>query len=286
MPLAATWCPTASREAPESRIWAIRGRSGPIWRIKRRLPGESAAQIPDSGPFALTLSPVTSQSHDAPWQRPGLATEHAAEPAPGRPTAARLVDPEDDLTPVGYPGEFGTTAVIPYQDPSQAGVPGSPGYSLLDQQEPLPYVQPQSPARAAPISATEPAEIDKRDDDERRRRTPRHPASRVVDPARRARRGARCARPAEAVRLVGRSGADQLQELTVRRRLPARRHPRLRERRRRDRLGRAAGAGIVHPGGRRGCAGVSDQRSAGHRLGQAAHLRRTSCRTGTNTRSP
>jgi putative oxidoreductase len=115
----------------------------------------------------FTLSPVTSQSHDAPWQRPGLATEHAAEPATGRPTAARLVDPEDDLTPVGYPGEFGTTGVIPYQDPSQAGVPGSTGYGLLDQQEPLPYVQPQSPARAAPISATEPAEIDKRDDDER-----------------------------------------------------------------------------------------------------------------------
>jgi putative oxidoreductase len=126
---------------------------------------KAALKSPIQGHLPLTLSPVTSQSHDAPWQRPGLATEHAAEPVTGRPTAARLVDPEDDLTPVGYPGEFGTTGVIPYQDPSQAGVPGSSGYGLLDQQEPLPYVRPQSPARAAPISATEPAEIDKRDDE-------------------------------------------------------------------------------------------------------------------------
>ena len=66
---------------------------------------------------------------------------------PGRPGAARLVDPEDDLTPVGYPGEFGTTAVIPYHDPNQSATPGSPGYNLLDQQEPLPYVQPQPAAR-------------------------------------------------------------------------------------------------------------------------------------------
>jgi putative oxidoreductase len=105
---------------------------------------------------------VTSQQHDAPWQRPG---EHVAEHTAGRPAAARLVDPEDDLTPVGYPGEFGTTGVIPYQDPNTASAAGSPGYGLLDPQEPLPY-QPQSPARVAPISATEPAEIEKRDDDE------------------------------------------------------------------------------------------------------------------------
>ena len=56
--------------------------------------------------------------------------------------------------------------MIPYQDPNQ-GAAGSSGYHLLDQQEPLPYVQPQSPARAAPISATEPAEVDKDDRDDR-----------------------------------------------------------------------------------------------------------------------
>ena len=108
---------------------------------------------------------MTSQSNDAPWQRPGEAPEQA----PGRPAAARLVDPEDDLTPVAYPGEFGTTAVLPYHDPNQSGAPGAQGYNLLDQQEPLPYVQPQPAGRAAPISATEPAEVDKHDGDERLR---------------------------------------------------------------------------------------------------------------------
>jgi putative oxidoreductase len=114
--------------------------------------GESAAQIPNSGLNALTLARVTSQSHDAHWRPPAKS----AEPTPGRPAAARLVDPEDDLTPVGFPGDFGTTTVIPYQDPAQAGAPAG-SYHLLDQQEPLPYVQPQPPARHP---AAEPAEID------------------------------------------------------------------------------------------------------------------------------
>ncbi|MCV7102318.1 DoxX family protein [Mycobacterium palustre] len=99
---------------------------------------------------------MTSQSNDAHWQRPG----ESPEAIPGRPASARLVDPEDDLTPVGYPGDFGTTTVIPYQDPGQHSAAGPGGYNLLDQQEPLPYVQPQSVPHAAPISATEPARID------------------------------------------------------------------------------------------------------------------------------
>lgn len=102
---------------------------------------------------------MTSQSHDAPWQRP----DQSPEPTPGRPASARLVDPEDDLTPVGYPGDFGTTTVIPYADPNQTGGHGAPAYNLLDNQEPLPYVQPQTPARPA---AVEPAHIDADDDDE------------------------------------------------------------------------------------------------------------------------
>jgi putative oxidoreductase len=126
------------------------------------LSGESAAQIPDSGLNALTLTPVTSQPNDAHWQRPG----EAPESIPGRPAAARLVDPEDDLTPVGYPGDFGTTTVIPYQDPSQAGGSSGSTYNVLDQQEPLPYVQPQP---AAGHSAAEPAEIDAGEDNERQR---------------------------------------------------------------------------------------------------------------------
>ena len=72
-----------------------------------------------------------------------------------------MVDPEDDLTPVGYPGDFGNTTVIPYHDPGQAG--GLGGYHVLDQQEPLPYVQPQPTSGTA---TAEPAEINAAEDDE------------------------------------------------------------------------------------------------------------------------
>ncbi|CPR12664.1 DoxX subfamily protein, putative [Mycobacterium bohemicum DSM 44277] len=99
---------------------------------------------------------MTSQPNDAHWQRPG----EAPAPTPGRPASARLVDPEDDLTPVGYPGDFGTTTVIPYQDPGHTDGPGGSSYNILDHQEPLPYVQPHAAAQPAPISATEPAQID------------------------------------------------------------------------------------------------------------------------------
>jgi putative oxidoreductase len=108
---------------------------------------------------------VTSQSNDAHWSRPG----ESQEPVAGRPASARLVDPEDDLTPVGYPGDFGNTTVIPYVDPAASGAPAAGGYHLLDQQEPLPYVQPASVAQPTPINATEPAEIDADKDDERHR---------------------------------------------------------------------------------------------------------------------
>ncbi|OBH47472.1 hypothetical protein A5690_01380 [Mycobacterium intracellulare] len=96
---------------------------------------------------------MTSQPNDADWQRPG----ESPESTPGRPASARLVDPEDDLTPVGYPGDFnpstGTTTVIPYGAAAAMAGSGASGYNLLDQQEPLPYVQPHSAARhAAPVS--------------------------------------------------------------------------------------------------------------------------------------
>jgi putative oxidoreductase len=74
-----------------------------------------------------------------------------------------VVDPEDDLTPVAYPGEFGTTTVIPSYDPTSGGA-DSTGYNLLDQQAPLPYVQP--PARHMPA---EPAAIESDEDNERLR---------------------------------------------------------------------------------------------------------------------
>ncbi|ORW13329.1 DoxX family protein [Mycobacterium lacus] len=105
---------------------------------------------------------MTSQSNESHWRRPG----DSPESIPGRPVSASVVDPEDDLTPVGYPGEFGTTTVIPPYDPANAGVSAGTGYNLIDQQEPLPYVQPQPAARHA---ALEPVEIDPEARDERLR---------------------------------------------------------------------------------------------------------------------
>ena len=97
---------------------------------------------------------------------------------PPRPASARLVDPEDDLTPVGYPGDFGTTTVIPYQDLSASvgpggGGPGAKAYNILDHQEPLPYAQaPQPPMpmpQQMPHPAPEPAHIDAYDMNDRLR---------------------------------------------------------------------------------------------------------------------
>ena len=60
------------------------------------------------------------------------------KPAPmlGRPVSASLVDPEDDLTPARYAGDFGsgTTTVIPPYDAASSGV-GNSGYSLFFQAE-------------------------------------------------------------------------------------------------------------------------------------------------------
>ncbi len=103
---------------------------------------EAPLKSPIPALIALTLAPVTSQPHDTHWRRPG----ESPESNPGRPVSASVVDPEDDLTPVGYPGEFGTTTVIPPYTGDPAG-PGGSGYNLIDHQEPLPYVQPQQPRR-------------------------------------------------------------------------------------------------------------------------------------------
>lgn len=66
--------------------------------------------------------------------------------------------------PVGYSGDFGTTTVIPYSEPGHLSGPGGVGYTLLDQQESLPYVRPQPLDRHA---VAEPAEIDAGQDSER-----------------------------------------------------------------------------------------------------------------------
>lgn len=119
---------------------------GRPWLINSGLSGESAVQIPNSGLVALTLAGVTSQSHDSHWRRP----DDSAEPAPGRPVSASLVDSEDDLPPAKYSGDFGsgTTTVIPPYEAANPGVANS-GYNLMDAQEPLPYVQPR-PAQVSP----------------------------------------------------------------------------------------------------------------------------------------
>jgi putative oxidoreductase len=54
--------------------------------------------------------------------------------------SASLVDPEDDLPSANYGGDFETTA-IPHYD-SGAPAPAAPAFGLLNDPEPLPYVQP------------------------------------------------------------------------------------------------------------------------------------------------
>ncbi|CAM4465963.1 Putative oxidoreductase MhqP [Mycobacterium basiliense] len=109
-----------------------------------------------------------TSSNDSHWQRP----DDSPGPTPGRPVSASLVDPEDDLTPAGYSGDFGntgTTTVIPPYDPANSGAISS-GYNLVDAQEPLPYVQPHAAGRQIPAAS---GVIDIDEDDERARTTGR-----------------------------------------------------------------------------------------------------------------
>lgn len=86
------------------------------------------------GLLALTLAIVTSPPHDPrAWQRP--------DDSAGRPTSASLVDPEDDLPSANYAGDFETTA-IPHYDANRSEPVVAPGFGLLNDPEPLPYVQP------------------------------------------------------------------------------------------------------------------------------------------------
>lgn len=80
---------------------------------------------------ALTLAVVTSPHDPGPWQRP--------DDSAGRPASASLVDPEDDLPSAHYGGDFETTAIPRYDAAKPAGQQPFP---LLNEPEPLPYVQP------------------------------------------------------------------------------------------------------------------------------------------------
>jgi putative oxidoreductase len=92
---------------------------------------------------------VTSNPHDpSGWQRP--------DDAAGRPASASLVDPDDDLPTANYSGDFETTA-IPSYDSSRSSTE-TPGYGLLNDPEPLPYVQP-SGRHAMTSYGAEPAEF-------------------------------------------------------------------------------------------------------------------------------
>lgn len=76
---------------------------------------------------------MTSNPHDpSAWQRP--------DDAAGRPGSASLVDPDDDLPSADYAGDFETTAIPPY-DSGRSSTETS-NFGLLNEPEPLPYVQP------------------------------------------------------------------------------------------------------------------------------------------------
>lgn len=92
---------------------------------------------------------MTSNPHDpSAWQRP--------DDAAGRPTSASLVDPEDDLPSADYAGDFETTA-IPSYDSARSSTE-TPAFSLLNDPEPLPYVQPGGRHAMTPYGA-EPSEF-------------------------------------------------------------------------------------------------------------------------------
>ncbi len=97
---------------------------------------------------------MTSSNPDPDWQRP--------EDAPVRPASARLVDPEDDLAAGNHAGDFETTRIrSPYDAAPTPPTPGpSTGYGLLNEPEPLPYVQPVTPNSETAVSAGGPLAID------------------------------------------------------------------------------------------------------------------------------
>jgi putative oxidoreductase len=78
--------------------------------------------------------------------------------------SASLVDPEDDLPSSNYGGDFETTA-IPRYDSNKSTV--QPGFGLISDPEPLPYVQPGG-RHAVGSLGVEPTEIE-RGDEERTR---------------------------------------------------------------------------------------------------------------------
>ena len=106
---------------------------------------------------------MTSQNPDPAWQRP--------EDSVVRPASARLVDPEDDLASAAYSGDFETTRIPSANRGPAAGppapTPSSAGPGLLQEADPLPYVQAIQPPAAAGHPMAAPAEIIPGDPEER-----------------------------------------------------------------------------------------------------------------------
>ncbi len=100
-------------------------------------------QFPARTRVALTLAVVTSPLDPRPWQRP--------DDSGGRPASASLVDPEDDLPTANYGGDFETTA-IPRYDSAKPSEPQP--FALLNDPEPLPYVQPGAGLAAGAYGST------------------------------------------------------------------------------------------------------------------------------------
>ncbi|MDF2823723.1 MAG: DoxX family protein [Mycobacterium sp.] len=94
---------------------------------------------------------MTSASQDPLWQRPDTA--EGTSPSAST-TKARLVDPEDDLPSSTYGGDFETTTIPHYGSVGYSSQPPNNGLGMLQDPEPLPYVQPQS-ARGPMIGPTE-----------------------------------------------------------------------------------------------------------------------------------
>jgi putative oxidoreductase len=69
--------------------------------------------------------------------------------------SASLVDPEDDLPSANYAGDFETTAIPPYDSGRSSSEP--PSFGLLNEPEPLPYVQPGG-RHSMPSYEADPAE--------------------------------------------------------------------------------------------------------------------------------
>jgi putative oxidoreductase len=86
-----------------------------------------------------------------------------------KPGSASLVDPEDDLPTSTYGGDFETTTITNYGGVGYSSQPASSGLGLLNDPEPLPYVQPQA-ARGGMIG---PTEIEPEDYDRARKETRR-----------------------------------------------------------------------------------------------------------------